>query len=307
MDARAKSISLLLYNGTMQGVVGIEDSAWYSGEMYISPRDSVASLLESGACDKHGVYLLLSHEKVYVGQSSGLARRIAQHVAGKDWWESVVILTTKDDSFGHSDIDWLEGTLIEMARSAKWLDCDNRQRGNPKKVDRFRKVFLEQYLHEALFLMDVVGISVFSRAKRKTQFGGPIGMRIDLTDVHNRLAFGKRVKRLAIEYAESQGVSVETNANYAVLKENGSEFFLNPQRTCLTSNWGLVLNDTYRCELVVLMVPANSLRMADEGHLGLMPRKDDRRRIDLHIGAEDLKDRRSGISFLPYLVSRVAY
>jgi len=35
---------------------------------------------------------------VYVGQSSDLAKRLSQHIAGKDWWDSAIILTTKDDS-----------------------------------------------------------------------------------------------------------------------------------------------------------------------------------------------------------------
>jgi hypothetical protein len=61
--ARAKSINLLLYDGTLRGVVGIEDSAW-RGEMYSAPRDSMEELLSSGACDKYGVYLLLAHNRV---------------------------------------------------------------------------------------------------------------------------------------------------------------------------------------------------------------------------------------------------
>ncbi len=54
---------------------------------------------------------------------------------GKDWWESAVILTTKDDSLTHSDIDYLENVLIEKAFALEKLDCDNKKKGNPPKVD----------------------------------------------------------------------------------------------------------------------------------------------------------------------------
>ena len=160
--AKAKTINLLLYEGDLGGVISIEDSSWNSGELYSSPRDSVSDLLDTDACNKYGVYLLLSKDKVYVGQSSDLAKRITQHTIGKDWWESVVILTTKDDSLNHSDIDYLETILIEKAQKINRLDCDNRKKGNNPKVDKFRRVFLSQYLDEALFLMQLIGVTVSS-------------------------------------------------------------------------------------------------------------------------------------------------
>lgn len=59
-DAKAKTINLLLYEGDLEGVISIEDSSWNSGELYSAPRDSVSELLETDACKKYGVYLLLS-------------------------------------------------------------------------------------------------------------------------------------------------------------------------------------------------------------------------------------------------------
>lgn len=163
-SAKAKTIQLLLYDGTLSGVINIADSAWNPGEMYASPRESVNELV---SLDKYGVYLLLSDERVYVGQASDLERRIKQHLTGKDWWNRVVLLTTKDDSFTRTDIDYLESVLISKAEKAQSLDTDNKNKGNDPKVDKFRKVNLDQYLDEALFLMELIGISVFTSAKKK--------------------------------------------------------------------------------------------------------------------------------------------
>ena len=104
-EAKAKTINLLLYEGNLEGVIYLEDSSWNSGELYSAPRESVNDLFETEACNKFGVYLLLSDEKVYVGQSSDLAKRLNQHLMKKDWWTSAVILTTKDNSLNRSDID----------------------------------------------------------------------------------------------------------------------------------------------------------------------------------------------------------
>lgn len=164
MNAKAKTIQLLLYDGTLSGVINIADSAWNPGEMYASPRESVNDLV---SLDKYGVYLLLSNDRVYVGQASDLERRIKQHLAGKDWWERVVLLTTQDDSFTRTDIDYLESVLIAKADQAQSLDSDNKNKGNNPKVDKFRKVTLDQYLDEALFLMELIGITVFGDSKKK--------------------------------------------------------------------------------------------------------------------------------------------
>jgi len=165
MNTKAKTIQLLLYDGTLSGVINIADSAWNPGEMYASPRESVNDLV---SLDKYGVYLLLSNDRVYVGQASDLERRIKQHLTGKDWWERVVLLTTQDDSFTRTDIDYLESVLIAKAEQAQSLDTDNKNKGNNPKVDKFRKVTLDQYLDEALFLMELIGITVFGDSKKKT-------------------------------------------------------------------------------------------------------------------------------------------
>ena len=166
MGAQAKIINMLLYDGNLNGVIRIEDSNWNAGELFSAPRESVDQLIKTGACNKYGVYLLISFDKVYVGQSSDLAKRISQHITGKDWWESVIILTTKDDSLNHSDIDYLENVLIEKAFDIQKLDCDNKKSGNPPKVDIFKKTLLNQYLEEAFFLMQLIGIRIFVPTKK---------------------------------------------------------------------------------------------------------------------------------------------
>lgn len=167
MATKTKTIKMLLYDGTLNGVMNISDSAWESGKMYSAPRESIADLISRADCKKYGVYLLLSDQQVYVGQASDLERRTKQHMADKDWWTQVILMTTKDDSFNASDIDYLEARLIDIAEMAGKLNSDNKKRGNPQKVDEFRQAELEQYLEEALFLLELIGIKVFKKDMRK--------------------------------------------------------------------------------------------------------------------------------------------
>ena len=76
-NARAKTIQLLLDDGTLNGLINIADSEWNPGEMYASPRKAVNELV---ALDKYGIYLLLSDERVYIGRSQDLKRKMEQHM-----------------------------------------------------------------------------------------------------------------------------------------------------------------------------------------------------------------------------------
>lgn len=179
MMTKTKTIKMLLYDGSLNGVTNISDSAWESGKMYSAPRESIANLVSRADCKKYGTYLLLSERQVYVGQAVDLERRTKQHLSDKDWWTQVVLMTTKDDSFNASDIDYLEARLIDLAVDAGTSDSDNKKRGNRQKVDEFRQAELEQYLDEAIFLLELIGVKVFKKQTKKA--GKPLTPSVILT------------------------------------------------------------------------------------------------------------------------------
>ena len=298
-EAKAKTIKLLLYEGNLDGVISIEDSSWNSGELYSAPRNSVSELLETDACKKSGVYLLLSNNMVYVGQSSDLAKRITQHTIGKDWWESVVILTTKDDNLTHSDIDYLESVLIDKALRINKLDCENKNKGNKPKVSKFDKVVLDQYLEEALFLMQLIGISVFNDKKH--------GTLINTIDIKTKLTVGKRAKTEAISYLKEKGITIGKKVTYAVKQQDTESFWANPKKGLLEHEWWLILNNNEKKELVVLKVPDHSISLDPYGVNGLLLRTDKPDLIDLNIDTKSFKDKKSSIDFSPYVIEKIKY
>ena len=304
--AKAKTINLLLYEGELNGVISIEDTSWNSGELYSAPRESVDDLLTTDACKKYGVYMLLSQDMVYVGQSSDLSKRITQHKVGKEWWESVVILTTKDDSLNHSDIDYLETMLIDKAFSIGRLDCENKKKGNPPKVDKFREVFLSQYLDEALFLIQLIGVTVFSENKKPVTPGGG-GVVIPTIETKTKLAIGKRAKNDAVQFLASQGIALGKKVTYAVRQDNKNEFWINPPIESVKKDWEIILNDNKKMELIILKVPAGKMKINTGDGVGLIPRADKPIYIDLNINVTTLKDRKTSVDFSPYVAHRIKY
>ena len=305
MNAQAKTINLLLYSGNLNGVISIEDSSWNSGELYSAPRESVSDLLKTDACKKFGVYLLLSNDMVYVGQSFDLSKRLNQHMSGKDWWESAVILTTKDDSLTHSDIDYLENILIDKAFTIKRLDCDNKKKGNPPKVDKFRKVVLEQYLEEALFLMQLIGINVFSDTVQKNQ--KTIKPHIDVMSVSDKLSLGISSKSEAVAFLKEQRVILQSTITYATLKPDKDFFWLNPKTSYVTKDWNIVLNDTEKSELIVLYIPADTFIVSSENKKGLVTRSDKPSLIEMRISKNTLYEKKSDTDFSKYVQTRIKY
>jgi len=290
----AKTVSMLLYNGDLNGVISVENSSWNSGELYSAPRDAVNDLLSIDACRKFGVYMLISDVMIYIGQSSDLSRRISEHQSGKDWWEKVIVLTTKDDSLNHTDIDFLEYSLIEKALQYNVLKCDNKQKGYVPKVDKFRKVTLEKYLEESFFLLKLIGINVFCDKP-------PFKM-----DTVTKLVEGKRAKDEAIKYLNSLGISLDDYISYAVINDS-DEYWLNPSVKCLKKSWSIILNNNKERKLVLVSVPADSLEMKHEKKLGLRVRTDNPAKADLAINSTSYIDRKSKTDFSCYVAGTYEY
>ena len=304
--AKAKTINLLLNDGTLKGVMSMEDSSWNKGELYSAPRESVDALISSDACSQYGVYLLLSEDMVYVGQASDLSKRIKQHLMGKSWWERVVVLTTSDDSLNRSDIDYIEAKLISKATETGRIDCENKTMGNKQKVTKFRKVELDQYMEEALFLLELIGINVFCEKENKLD---PTVRKSLIPAIANSSSeqIEIREKKEAIDFLAENGIFVGKNTNYAKRQPNKYEFWLNPKTYAIEKEWDLVLNNQVRNEIIVIRVPANVFVIKSEKGHGFYVRSDKPDRIDLNINEDTYIDRRSKYNFSKYIIKKVNY
>lgn len=304
--AKAKTINLLLNDGTLKGVMSMEDSSWNKGELYSAPRESVDALISSDACSQYGVYLLLSENMVYVGQASDLSKRIKQHILGKDWWERVVVLTTSDDSLNRSDIDYIEGQLILKATETGRIDCENKTMGNKQKVTKFRKVELDQYLEEAMFLLELIGINVFCENEKVTDSHRTTPLIPAVKDTPSE-QIEIREKREALDFLAENGIIVSKNTNYAKRQKNKEEFWINPRTTALEMDWHVVLNNQFKNEIVVFQIPANTFVMKTDNIQGFVARSDKPELIDMNVIEDAWVDRRSKYELEPFMIKRLKY
>lgn len=300
MGKRAKVIKLLLDDGTLKGIINMAEDEWI-GDFYSAPRNNVKDILKDEICSRWGIYLLLSNNCVYVGQSKNLKQRIEQHLLGKDWWENVVILTTKDDSFNKSDIDYLENVLIEKANKLDTLDVDNIKKGNPAKVDKFRSATLDQYLEESLFLLEFIGVEVFSDNNKHTS----IKKIVPNNSAEN---IELRAKGEVLKYLKNNKINLHDKKSYAKLQVNKNAFWINPKVEFLNEYWTIILNNQLTNEIIVLSVPPNTFECSyPKNNNMLVTRKDKRYYIDLLIDCVSFVDRNSGMPFAKYITNKIKY
>jgi hypothetical protein len=125
-----RSIRLFLVDGTPNGLLTAEIMNW-TGHVLTGPRSKLSELIDRPECKRTGIYFLLGppldnslHPQVYIGETDNVAARLKQHNrnedknsagSGKDFWETVCLVTSKDENLTKAHVKYLESCLIKIA------------------------------------------------------------------------------------------------------------------------------------------------------------------------------------------------
>ncbi len=310
--AEAKTIKLLLSNGSLSGLLMAELSKW-EGILFASPRSSYQLLSSEQESMYWGVYLLVSEDKVYIGQANDLLRRITEHDKSKDWWTKVILLTTKDNSLNRSDIDYLENKLIAIAKQNGTLEMNNIQTGNSPKVSRYRETELKDFLDGGLLLLELIGIKVFVKDlinKNKKESTIFLDKKIRDSSVINDSSSQPINKSKAINLLKkSYNFDFsDGNITFASLQEHKSVYWANPNMKVLKNKWYIVLNNQRAKTLTVLEVAGNQFSVnSSDSKNNLTLRKDKPNTVDLNLRSSDFRDERSKRDFSNYVKKVISY
>jgi hypothetical protein len=123
---RGRSIRLFLADGTPSGIITAEIMNW-TGHVMSAPRSRLADLIRRTEAARTGVYFLIGPDPegafrpmVYVGETDNVGKRLAQHNKdeGKDFWDRVYVVTSKDQNLTKAHVRYLESRLIAIATEA---------------------------------------------------------------------------------------------------------------------------------------------------------------------------------------------
>lgn len=176
MTTRGKSINLFLMDGEANGRIKCTLANW-TGVAYRIPRTELERCKGRDDLAQSGVYFLFGTSEdsgddvVYVGQAGvrkngeGILYRLQEHKrdTGKDYWTEAVVFTTSNNSFGPTEISYLENRFCGMAKEANRYQVKNSVEPTPGNITEEKESELEEFIDYAKIVMGVLGHKVFEK------------------------------------------------------------------------------------------------------------------------------------------------
>ena len=125
------TVKIFLAQGSPTSVRTAELSNW-TGNAVAGPRSQIEEILKREEANNPGVYFLTGvnpetgRDKVYIGEAEVIRKRIKGHTE-KDFWKTIVFFVSKDENLTKAHIKYLEGKLIETAKSVGRFELENAQ------------------------------------------------------------------------------------------------------------------------------------------------------------------------------------
>lgn len=169
-----KSINLFLMDGDPNGRIKCSLANW-TGVAYKIPRTMLDKARGIDALRQTGVYLLFGADAktdepvVYIGQAAvrknglGILNRWEEHKRNseKDWWNEAVALTTSDNSFGQTEISYLENRFRNMAIEAGRYQVMNGNDPAQGNITEEKESEMEEFISYAQLIIGTLGYKVF--------------------------------------------------------------------------------------------------------------------------------------------------
>ena len=174
MVTRGKSINLFLMDGSATGRIKCTLANW-TGVSYKIPRTELDKCKERDDLKQSGVYFLfgISEETgesiSYIGQAGarkngeGILYRLQEHKRNpdKDYWTEAVIFTTSNNSFGPTEISYLENRFCKIAKDANRYEIKNGNDPSPGNITEEKESELEEFVEYARIIMGTLGHKIF--------------------------------------------------------------------------------------------------------------------------------------------------
>ena len=188
---------MFLMDGEVTGKIKCTLSNW-TGVIYKIPRIQLGDLKSRDEMKQSGIYFLFGRDEdkqkdvTYIGQATtrkngeGVLLRIQEHTRDihADYFNDVIILTTQNNSFGPTEISYLENKFTQLAKEAGRYIVKNGNDPNPGNVTEEKESELDEIVENTLMIIGTLGYRVFVPMTKKTSQ--------DLTDNHSTYLYLKR-------------------------------------------------------------------------------------------------------------------
>ncbi|KXT70973.1 GIY-YIG nuclease family protein [Streptococcus cristatus] len=174
MSNRSKNINMFLMDGEVTGKIKCTLSNW-TGVIYKIPRIQLADLKLRDEMKQSGIYFLFGRDEekqkdiTYIGQATtrkngeGVLLRVQEHTRDShaDYFNDVIILTTQNNSFGPTEISYLENKFTQLAKESGRFIVKNSNDPNPGNVTEEKESELDEIVENTLMIVGTLGYRVF--------------------------------------------------------------------------------------------------------------------------------------------------
>lgn len=231
MAVRGKSINLYLMDGNANGLIKCSLANW-TGVAYKIPRTELDKCKDRDDLKQSGVYFLFGSSDqtgenvVYIGQAGarkngeGILFRLQEHKRNpnKDYWTEAIVFTTSNNSFGPTEISYLENRFCKLAMEAKRYAVQNGNDPTQGHITEEKESELEEFIDYAIIVMGTLGHRIFIPVNSIPSISSTADSTLEIEP----LFFLKTGKACARGYRVSDG--------FVVLK--GSEVSPTPTNSC---------------------------------------------------------------------------
>ena len=146
----------------------------WTGLVYSLPRTYLAqSKKDRPDLQSTGVYFLLgrseetSQDIIYIGQAGerengkGLLGRIEEHDKSKEFWNKAILVLTSNNSFGATDITYLERSFYDLELKSGRYSFENNQVPSHGNVTEEKKAELDEFIEYVRLVVGSMGYRMF--------------------------------------------------------------------------------------------------------------------------------------------------
>ncbi len=174
MAVSGKTITLFLMDGVVTGRIKCSLPNW-TGIAYKIPRTDLDMCKTRADLKQSGVYFLFGksdqdgQDMVYVGQAGtrkngeGILGRLQEHGRRfeKFYWTEAIAFTTSNNSFGPTEICYLENRFTALAKQADRYVVSNDNEPNPGNITEEKECELNDFIEYAKIVIGILGHKVF--------------------------------------------------------------------------------------------------------------------------------------------------
>ena len=226
MATHGKSINLYLMDGTAVGRIKCTLANW-TGVAYKIPRTELDKCKSRDDLKQSGVYFLFGtsdltgENVVYIGQAGvrkngeGILYRLQEHKrnSDKDYWTEAVVFTTSNNSFGPTEISYLENRFCNMAMEVKRYLVKNGNDPTSGNITEEKESELEEFIDYAKIIMGIFGHKIFEPLTEEKVHNEPTQ---PISNNNETVLYFKRNSHKSGQVIEA--TCKQTNEGFVVLK-----------------------------------------------------------------------------------------